>query len=122
MRGSPQTSIDEQRCVDIPSLCALARRNRPDPRAEMGERRPSVLGFGVGLDVNMGQMPGKRGELICQLRVRAGMTQLDLSQRAGVSLRALRDIERDRSSPRSATLRRLAEALEASAADRERLL
>jgi predicted ATPase/transcriptional regulator with XRE-family HTH domain len=51
------------------------------------------------------------GALLRQHRLRAGLTQEALAERAGVSARGIQDLERDRSLPRAETARLLAEAL-----------
>ena len=63
------------------------------------------------------------GELLRDHRQRAGVTQQELAQRAGIGVRTLRDLERNRvRHPRPWSLRRLAVALRVSGADRGRLL
>jgi tetratricopeptide (TPR) repeat protein/DNA-binding SARP family transcriptional activator len=63
------------------------------------------------------------GEFVRASRVRAGITQEELARTAGMSVRGLRDLERDRVvRPRVAGLRRLATALMLSEVDRDRLL
>ncbi|MFI6761827.1 BTAD domain-containing putative transcriptional regulator [Micromonospora sp. NPDC050417] len=63
------------------------------------------------------------GELVAHHRRRVGLTQDALAGRSGVSVRALRDIEKDRvRQPHADSLRRLAVALDLSAADRDELL
>ncbi len=54
-------------------------------------------------------------ELLRQLRERAGLTQALLAERAGLSERAISDIERGQKQPRQATLHRLVSALESEA-------
>ena len=62
------------------------------------------------------------GQLLLRLRVAAGLTQEELAERAGVSSRSVRDIERGRvTRPRLDTVRLLAVALELDPADRNRL-
>jgi DNA-binding SARP family transcriptional activator/tetratricopeptide (TPR) repeat protein/DNA-binding XRE family transcriptional regulator len=56
------------------------------------------------------------------LRVGTGLTQEELGRRAGITARSIRDIEHGRAQPRTSSLRRLAEALDLSAADTARLL
>jgi DNA-binding SARP family transcriptional activator/DNA-binding XRE family transcriptional regulator len=52
------------------------------------------------------------GRRLRVVRLRAGLTQAEVSERAGVSVRTLRDIERNRiARPRMASLRRLAGAV-----------
>ncbi|GGM62951.1 BTAD domain-containing putative transcriptional regulator [Dactylosporangium sucinum] len=63
------------------------------------------------------------GALIERFRRRAGLTQESLAARSGMSVRALRDIERDRvRHPHAASLERLAAALGLSPAERAELL
>lgn len=52
-----------------------------------------------------------RGNLVRTLRERAGLSQEELAVRAQVSRATVQNIERDRTDPRRAVLRRLAEAL-----------
>jgi DNA-binding SARP family transcriptional activator/DNA-binding XRE family transcriptional regulator/Tfp pilus assembly protein PilF len=67
--------------------------------------------------------PGTVGGLLREHRLRAGMTQPELARRAGVSVRALRDLEQGRvRRPRSRSVQRLAAALGLADADRARLL
>src|SRR5690349_3659597 len=61
------------------------------------------------------------GGLIRQLRLGTGMTQRDLAGRAGLSVRALRDIERGQARPRSRSIDRLATALRLDDTGRDRL-
>ena len=71
----------------------------------------------------MEQAPHRLGELVHAHRQRAGLTQQELARRAGISVRALRDIERDRvRQPHVGSLRRLAGALRLDAAERQQLL
>src|SRR2546430_17397268 len=63
------------------------------------------------------------GQMIWQYRVRVGLTQQELARRAGLSVRALRDIEQDRvARPRAPSVHRLATALRLSAGDQAQLL
>ncbi|WP_018685104.1 BTAD domain-containing putative transcriptional regulator [Actinokineospora enzanensis] len=60
----------------------------------------------------MGDPPGAFGELLRSHRTRVGLTQQQLAERSGVSVRALRYIERGEvGMPRPDSLRRLADAL-----------
>ncbi|HVG95668.1 MAG TPA: tetratricopeptide repeat protein [Chloroflexota bacterium] len=62
------------------------------------------------------------GELLRRYRLVAGVTQQELSERAGISLRAISDLERGvRRAPYPATVRRLADALRLSAEARAAL-
>jgi class 3 adenylate cyclase/tetratricopeptide (TPR) repeat protein len=51
------------------------------------------------------------GALVRQYRLAAGLTQAALAERAGISLRAVQDLERSVGQPQRETARRLAEAL-----------
>ncbi|WP_199434148.1 BTAD domain-containing putative transcriptional regulator [Qaidamihabitans albus] len=56
--------------------------------------------------------PRRLGEVVGELRVRAGLTQRQLADLAGLSVAGLRDVEQGRvTAPRPASLRRLAAAL-----------
>ena len=55
--------------------------------------------------------PPRSGELVRQHRLDAGLTQAALAERAGISLRAVQDLERSVGRPQRETARRLAEAL-----------
>jgi len=55
--------------------------------------------------------PNSFGELVRRYRHAAGMTQAALAERAGISLRAVQDLERSVGQPQRETTRRLAEAL-----------
>ncbi|MEU7856216.1 BTAD domain-containing putative transcriptional regulator [Nonomuraea sp. NPDC049141] len=59
------------------------------------------------------------GGLIRGRRVEAGITQQELARLAGLSVRALRDIERDRSRPRALSAQRLAAVLDLPDDDRK---
>ncbi len=61
--------------------------------------------------------------LLKQLRLAAGLTQEALTERAGLSAKAVSDLERNHGrTPRLETVRLLAGALELAAEDRARLL
>ena len=63
------------------------------------------------------------GELLRHYRVAAGLTQEQLAERAGLSVRGLSDLERGlHRAPHPGTLSQLADALELTHADRDRLL
>src|SRR5918993_2796129 len=63
------------------------------------------------------------GDVLRQLRTAASLSQEDLAERAGVSLRGVSDLERGvRRTPHLTTVRLLADALELGAADRQALL
>jgi predicted ATPase/transcriptional regulator with XRE-family HTH domain len=64
---------------------------------------------------------GSFGELLRGLRAMAGLTQDELAERSGVSVRGLRYLEQGSRRPYPDTIRRVADALDASAADREAL-
>jgi transcriptional regulator with XRE-family HTH domain len=51
------------------------------------------------------------GALLREHRLRAGLTQEALAERAGVGARSIQDLERDRALPRAETVRLLADAL-----------
>jgi DNA-binding SARP family transcriptional activator len=68
-------------------------------------------------------MATRLGSYVQQLRRDAGLTQQQAADLAGLSVGSLRDLEQGRiTSPRSATLRRLAEALRLSSADTDELV
>jgi transcriptional regulator with XRE-family HTH domain len=62
------------------------------------------------------------GELLRGLRTAAGLTQDELAERAGMSVRGLRYLEQGSRRPYTDTVRRVADALGVSAGDREALL
>ncbi|GAA4846045.1 ATP-binding protein [Kitasatospora terrestris] len=65
---------------------------------------------------------GELGRLLLELRAAAGLSQEELAHAAGVSVRALADLERGRTrGPQRRTVQALAEALRLDAADAERL-
>ena len=67
--------------------------------------------------------PSRVGELLRQHRIAAALSQEALAERAGVSVRAISDLERGiHRVPRLETLRLLAEALRLSETDRMALL
>lgn len=62
------------------------------------------------------------GSSLRGLRIRTGMSQLELADRSGLSVRAVRDLERDRvTRPHAASLHRLAAAMRLSDAERAAL-
>jgi non-specific serine/threonine protein kinase len=66
---------------------------------------------------------GSFGALLQRHRLRAGLSQEELAERAGLSRRGLTDLERGaRRSPHPGTVRRLADALELAEPQREALL
>jgi len=70
----------------------------------------------------MEQLPHELGELLRRYRGRAGMTQQELASHAGMSVRALRDLEHDRvQHPRAWSVQRLAAALRLDDQDRRGL-
>ncbi len=70
----------------------------------------------------VGGQPAPFGELLRRYREAAGCSQEELAERAGLSKNAIGTLERgERRRPYPDTLRRLADALELSAADRARL-
>ena len=64
--------------------------------------------------------PTSFGDLVRQHRLGAGLTQAALAERAGISLRAVQDLERSVGRPQRETARRLAEALALTAERRAR--
>ena len=65
---------------------------------------------------------GRLGVVLFDFRVKAGLTQEELAEKAGLSVRGISDLERGhRKNPRLYTLRVLSDALGLSADDRERL-
>jgi predicted ATPase/DNA-binding XRE family transcriptional regulator len=62
------------------------------------------------------------GALLRHHRLKAGLTQEELAERAGVSARGVQQLERDRTAPRAETLRLLADALVLSAEARAELI
>jgi transcriptional regulator with XRE-family HTH domain len=62
------------------------------------------------------------GELLRGMRTAAGLTQDELAERAGMSVRGLRYLEQGARRPYSDTVRRVADALGSCGADREALL
>jgi transcriptional regulator with XRE-family HTH domain len=65
---------------------------------------------------------GAFGVLLKQYRMRAGLAQEELAERAGLSRRGISDLERgERRSPHPATVRRLVDALNLGLAEREAL-
>ncbi|GAA2499348.1 NACHT domain-containing protein [Streptomyces thermolineatus] len=68
-------------------------------------------------------MAGGFGDVLRRLRVRAGLTQEELAERSGVSVRTIRGLETGgRSNPRMTTVQELAEALPLRPGEREELL
>src|SRR5262252_5087096 len=66
---------------------------------------------------------GSFGALLQRHRLRAGLSQEELAERAGLSRRGITDLERGaRRSPHPGTVRRLADALELAEPQREALL
>jgi transcriptional regulator with XRE-family HTH domain len=59
----------------------------------------------------------RAGARLRSLRLAAGLTQLELAARSGVSHEAISLLELGRRGPQIATIRRLAEALEVAPAD-----
>lgn len=62
------------------------------------------------------------GQVLKQLRLKAGLRQSELAERAGLSKQFVCDLEHGRSSPSSKTIFRLANALRVDAGDLLRLL
>ena len=65
--------------------------------------------------------PASFGELVRQHRLAARLTQAALAERAGISMRAVQDLERSVGQPQRETARRLAEALALTAERRAEL-
>src|SRR4051794_36559042 len=64
--------------------------------------------------------PNPFGNMLRRRRLDAGLTQEELAERAGLSVRGLSDLERgSRTRPRPYTIRQLADALQLSTEDRE---
>jgi peptidoglycan hydrolase-like protein with peptidoglycan-binding domain/transcriptional regulator with XRE-family HTH domain len=109
-RHEPHVRPHNARCVAGRTACTyywtqpgLAARTAI-PLVDETEARRTVVG----------EDPSGR-ELLRQLREQAGLTQAMLAERAGLSERAISDIERGQKQPRKETLRRLASALEREA-------
>ncbi|MFD5089883.1 AAA family ATPase [Amycolatopsis thailandensis] len=66
--------------------------------------------------------PEEFGWILNRLRRQAGLTQEELADRAGLSARGIRALERGGRPPRAFTLRSLVEALELSTQDRDRMI
>src|SRR5579884_1836264 len=58
------------------------------------------------------------GELVRRHRLAAGLTQAELAERAGISIRSVSETERNLSRPHTYTVSRLADALALTGADR----
>jgi predicted ATPase/DNA-binding XRE family transcriptional regulator len=83
-----------------------------------GSHATDVVGGGV-----MSQMTATFADLLRQLRTAAALSQEELAERAGVSLRGLSDLERGvRRTPHLSTVRLLADALALGPEDRQALL
>jgi Helix-turn-helix domain/NB-ARC domain len=68
------------------------------------------------------EAPGRFGTLLREYRSASGLTQEDLAQRSGVSIRAIADMERGRTArPFRHSVRRLADGLALQGPDREQL-
>jgi transcriptional regulator with XRE-family HTH domain len=77
------------------------------------------------IHANEDSNPGRStvGQLIRTYRIMAGLTQEELSEKSDLSVRAVRNLERDRvNRPRRSTLQRLAPALDLDSAATARLL
>ncbi len=66
--------------------------------------------------------PSQFGNRLRHLRADAGLTQEELADRAGLSVRGVSDLERGLRSPRGTTLRRLADGLGLTAAELDELV
>jgi DNA-binding SARP family transcriptional activator/tetratricopeptide (TPR) repeat protein/DNA-binding XRE family transcriptional regulator len=76
-----------------------------------------------GIVLSEDQASSRVGMAIRRRRLAAGLTQRELAERAGVSVRGLRDLEQGRiRQPRAASVRKLADALALPPAQREALL
>src|SRR5438874_5795724 len=76
----------------------------------------------VAMEGNAQPSVGSFGEVLRRFRIEAGLTQAELAERAGLSVRGISDLERGvRQAPYRDNVRRLAEALQLSAAERSRL-
>ena len=83
-----------------------------------GSHATDVVGGGV-----MSQMTATFADLLRQLRTAAALSQEELAERAGLSLRGLSDLERGvRRTPHLSTVRLLADALALGPEDRQALL
>src|SRR3954469_11599564 len=81
-------------------------------------RSPRMVGRGV-----MSRMTATFADLLRQLRTAAALSQEELAERAGVSLRGLSDLERGvRRAPHLSTVRVLADALSLGPVERQSLL
>ena len=69
-----------------------------------------------------GHQPATFAELLCSQRAAAGLTQEELADRAGMSVRGLRYLERGLRRPYRDTVKRLVEALPLSADDHHTLI
>jgi transcriptional regulator with XRE-family HTH domain len=68
------------------------------------------------------EVPGRFGTLLREHRSASGLTQEDLAERSGVSVRAIADMERGRTArPFRQSVHRLADALDLRGHDREQL-
>src|SRR4051812_40431612 len=86
--------------------CALPSTGRETPDSSRGTR--------VAVET---------GSVVRRLRLRAGLTQEELAERSGVSVRTIRGIETgSRRNPQLVSLVQLADALELSADERHDLL
>src|SRR5262249_41887848 len=90
-------------------------------RGKCSATRTMIGGRVFAMDIQ--RMPSTVGELLRRHRLHAGITQRELADRAGVSVRTLRDIELGQVvSPRAPSIFRLALALGLTEADRGALL
>lgn len=85
-----------------------------------GARIPLLRRVGVGMET---EVQGEFGELLRRFRLAASLSQEALADRAGLSVRAISDLERGaRRTPRPETVTLLASALGLSPADRAALI
>jgi predicted ATPase/transcriptional regulator with XRE-family HTH domain len=95
-----------------------------DEEAEAGGDSVRVSGYsGMAGGYVTRDGPGQFGERLRRLREAGGLSQQEMAERAGLSQRGISDLERGkRRKPFPVTVRRLAEALELSEAERSALL
>jgi len=91
--------------------------DRASDEKERLPRGPGRLDRVEGVMANADE-PTEFGELVRQHRLQAGLTQAALAERAGISLRAVQDLERSVGRPQRETARRLAEAFALTAEHR----
>src|SRR6266852_209521 len=104
-----------QQVVSFTHTRSLAPRFGPREQTQRTARR--------GENLNMATVSSQSfGDLLRRYRLAAGLTQEELAEEAGLSVRGLSDLERGaRRAPRRETVQLLVEALHLSAAERTRL-